>query len=90
MVKKTAGSEVTKSSCNILLGCKTNDGFAGSPFSQDLQMRDPQTPAPHHPRCVERSQKTSSNPRPQRPERLQETDRRGLTLVQYHSYFYHI
>lgn len=44
--------------------------WAGSPFSQDLQMRDPHAPVPHHPRRVKGSQKATSNTRTKRPEGL--------------------
>lgn len=47
---------------------------AGSPFSQDLKMWDPHAPAPHHPRCVESSQKPPGNTCTKRPERLQRTE----------------
>lgn len=44
----------------------------GSPFSQDLQMRDPHAPAPHHPCRVKGSQKATGNTRTKRPERLRD------------------
>lgn len=87
-VRKAAGSAATPrrlqhfAQSNTLLGLNRNNRRAGSPFSQDLQMREPQAPAPHHPRCVESSEETPSNPRPQRPERLQKTERKGVTLLQ--------
>lgn len=45
---------------------------AGSPFSQDLQMRHPHSPAPHHPCRVKGSQKPTSNTRTKGPERLRD------------------
>lgn len=46
--------------------------WAGSPFSQDLQMRDPHAPVPHHPCRVKGSQKPTSNTRTKRPEGLRD------------------